>query len=203
MGAGMSNNFKRIIGAALIFPIFASALSGCTTVAGGASYASQTATDKAIGQCVASVVISAGIGALVGAAIDGGNGAGRGAIIGGVAGVGACAVLIQVAAAEDRARVRTAERDAIAQNASGTTRFSNKSGKDVAVTTSVSNAPIPAPRKTTTSSATPAKVAVETKPQFTACRYAQQTVSVEGQSAGGGRQLWCRLDTGDWKPIAS
>ncbi|WP_104840512.1 hypothetical protein [Sinorhizobium fredii] len=110
---------------------------------------------------------------------------------------------MQVAAAEDRARIRNAEQDAIAANSSRTTRFSNQSGKNVAVTTSVSSAPIPTSRKIADLSGTPAKVASDSKSQFTACRYSQQTVSVDGQSAGGGRQLWCRLDTGDWKPIAS
>jgi hypothetical protein len=201
-GLGMILGLKRATGAILIVGLATSSLSGCTTV-GGASYASQTAMDRAIGQCVASVVIAAGLGALAGAAIDGGRGAGRGAIVGGVVGVGACAVLMQVAAAEDRTRVRNAERDAIAANSTQTTRFSNNSGRNVAVTTSVSSAPIPTPRKAAAASSTPAKAATETKPQFTACRYSQQTVSVEGQSASGGKQLWCRLDTGDWKPIAS
>jgi hypothetical protein len=197
--------FKRATGAVLSVALVTTSLSGCTTT--GAGFASQTAMDRAIGQCVASVVISAGIGALAGAAIDGSSGAGRGALIGGAAGIGACAVLMQVAAAEDRARVRDAERAAVAANASQTTRFSNDSGRNVAVTTNISNAPIPTPRKAASSStaakAAPAKAAADAKPQFTACRYSQQTVSVDGQSASGGRQLWCRLDTGDWKPIAS
>ncbi len=196
-------SFKRATGAVLSAALMTTSLSGCTTT--GAGFASQTAMDRAIGQCVASVVISAGIGALAGAAIDGSSGAGRGALIGGAAGIGACAVLMQVAAAEDRARVRDAERAAVAANSSQTTRFSNDSGRNVAVTTNISNAPIPTPRKAASSSTTakvvPAKAA-DAKPQFTACRYSQQTVSVDGQSASGGRQLWCRLDTGDWKPIA-
>lgn len=194
--------FKRATGAVLVVGLATSSLSGCTTV-GGASYASQTATDRAIGQCVASVVISAGLGALAGAAINGGRGAGQGAIIGGAVGVGACAVLMQVAAAEDRARVRDAEREAIAANATQTKRFSNNTGKSVAVTTNVTSAPIPGPKKTASASSKPAKAEAEAKPQFTACRYSQQTVSVDGQSANGGKQLWCRLDTGDWKPIAN
>jgi hypothetical protein len=196
-------SFKRATGAVLVVALATSSLSGCTTV-GGASFASQTATDRAIGQCVASVVISAGLGALAGAAINGGRGAGTGAIVGGAVGVGACAVLMQVAAAEDRARVREAEQEAIAANSTQTKRFSNNSGRNVAVTTSVSSAPIPTPKKkAATAGATPAKAAADEKPQFTACRYSQQTVSVDGQSANGGKQLWCRLDTGDWKPIAS
>ncbi|WHA43994.1 hypothetical protein [Agrobacterium larrymoorei] len=158
--------------------------------------------DRAIGQCVASVVISAGIGALAGAAIGGGRSAGRGALVGGAVGVGACAVLMQIAAAEDRARIRQEEENAVAANASRTSSFSSKNGKHVAVTTKVTNAPVPTPRATGTTSSTEKKEAAA-KPQFTACRYAEQTVNVEGQAADGGRQLWCRLDTGDWKPIAS
>lgn len=178
--------------------VMATILSGCTTTGGGAGFATQTAMDRAIGQCVAGVIISAGIGALAGAAIDGNRGAGRGAIIGGVAGVGACAVLMQVAAAEDRARVREAERNAVAANSSRTTSFSNKSGKTVAVRTNVSNAPVPQAKP----SGSPTAVA-KAEPKFTACRYSEQTVSVDGQSASGGKQLWCRLDTGDWKAISN
>lgn len=160
-------------------------------------FATRTAMDRAIGECVASVVISAGIGALAGAALNGRGGAGRGAIIGGVAGVGACAVLMQVAAAEDRARVREAELAAIKSNSSRTTSFANKSGKKVAVTTSVATAPVPKSRPTASGTTT-----AKAKPEFTACRYSQQTVSVEGQSASSQKQLWCRLNTGDWKPIS-
>lgn len=194
----MTEIFSRAKNSVASMVIIATTLSGCTTTGGGAGFATRTAMDQAIGQCVASVVISAGIGALAGASIDGNRGAGRGAIIGGVAGVGTCAVLMQVAAAEDRTRVREAERNAVAANSSRTTSFSNKSGKRVAVRTSVSVAPVPK-AKPSGSSAAGAKA----DPKFTACRYSKQTVSVDGQSASGGKQLWCRLDTGDWKAMSN
>ncbi|ARQ13511.1 hypothetical protein NXC12_PD00422 (plasmid) [Rhizobium etli] len=188
--------------ATLVVPLVVSiGLQGCTTV-GGASYASTTAMDRAIGKCLASTVISAGLGALAGAAIDGGRGAGRGALIGTAVGVGACAVLLQIAAEEDRTRVREAELAAIESNTSSTRAFVSRSGKSIAVSTRVASAPVPTVKPDAT--AKPSKGASgETKPQFTACRYSEQTVSVDGQSAGSGKQLWCRLDTGDWKPIKS
>ncbi|MBB4953896.1 hypothetical protein H4S14_001956 [Agrobacterium vitis] len=194
----MTATFSGAKSAVALVVIMATTLSGCVTTGGGAGFATQTAMDKAIGQCVASVVISAGIGALAGAALGGNKGAGRGAVIGGVAGVGACAVLMQVAAAEDRARVRDAERNAVAANSSSTTSFSNKSGKTVVVRTSVSNAPVPKAKPGVSSTAV-----ANAEPKFTACRYSEPTVNVDGQSASGGKQLWCRLNTGDWKAVSN
>jgi hypothetical protein len=163
--------------------------------------AGSTATEQAIGQCAASLIISAGVGALIGAAIGGSNSAGTGALVGAAVGAGACAVLLQVADEEDKRQIREAERAAVLANASRSKTIRTKSGKTAQITTKVTTAPVPraAPAETGTTTAT----ASSEPPAFTNCRYSEQTISVDGQSAGSGKQLWCRLDTGDWQPIKS
>ncbi len=178
------------------------ALQGCATTSGAPGVAGSTATEQAIGQCAASLIISAGVGALIGAAIGGSNSAGTGALVGAAVGAGACAVLLQVADEEDKRQIREAERAAVLANASRSKTIRTKSGKTAEVTTKVTAAPIPraAPADGGT---TTAVASSEPPPAFTNCRYSEQTISVDGQSAGSGRQLWCRLDTGDWQPIKS
>jgi hypothetical protein len=178
------------------------ALQGCVTTSGQYA-ATETATERAIGQCAASLIISAGVGAIIGAAIGGSDTAGQGALIGAAVGAGACAVLLQVAAEEDKQQLRAAERAAVLANASRSTTIRTKSGKAARVSTKVTPAPVPraAPAQQT-AAATP-DAAPPPPPNFTTCRYAEQTISVDGSSAEGGKQLWCRLDTGDWQPIRS
>ena len=172
------------------------AISGCTTAGGNRSVASRTAMDRAIGQCVASVAVGAAVGAIVGGIAAGKRSAGRGALVGGAIGVGRCAILLHVAAAEDRARIRQAELSAIRANASQTRSIRTNSGKSASIRTDISAAPLPA--------AKPAQAtASPEEPTYTACRYSKQTVTVDGQSAAGERQLWCRAETGDWQPIVS
>jgi hypothetical protein len=146
--------------------------------------------DRAIGECAASVAAGAVLGAVIGGIAGGNRGAGRGALIGGAVGVGRCAVLMQMAAAEDRQRLRAAERAAIAANASQTTSIRTKSGKSASIRTQVTPASAPVP------------ASASKAPAYTTCRYAEQSVTVDGQTASGGRQLWCRADTGDWTAVA-
>lgn len=169
-------------------------LSGCATSGGGSQVARSTAMDRAIGGCVASVAVGVTLGALVGGVAGGRNAAGRGALIGGAIGVGRCAILMEVAAAEDRARIREAELAAIRSNASQTRAITTRSGKRATVRTQVAPASVPTPRPAPGGATAP-------KPTYTNCRYAEQTVTVAGQSASAGRQLWCRADTGDWQAI--
>jgi hypothetical protein len=150
--------------------------------------------DRAIGECVASVAVGATLGAIVGGIAGGRNAAGRGALIGGAIGVGRCAILMEVAAAEDRARIREAEMAAVRSNASQTRAITTRSGKRATVRTQVAPAAVPTPRPGGSGATVP-------KPTYTNCRYAEQTVTVAGQSASAGRQLWCRADTGDWQAI--
>jgi hypothetical protein len=150
--------------------------------------------DRAIGECVARVAVGAAVGALIGGVAGGKNSAGRGALVGGAVGVGRCAILMQVAAAEDRARIREAELAAVQSNASQTRTIKTKAGKTASVRTQIAQAPIPASRPPSASASKPATT-------YTNCRFAEQTVTVEDQSASAGRQLWCRAETGDWQAI--
>lgn len=177
------------------------ALQGCATTSGAPGVAGSTATEQAIGQCAASLIISAGVGALIGAAIGGSNSAGTGALVGAAVGAGACAVLLQVADEEDKRQIREAERAAVLANASRSKTIRTKSGKTAEVTTKVTAAPIP--RAPPADGGTTTVASSEPPAAFTNCRYSEQTISVDGQSAGSGKQLWCRLDTGDWQPIKS
>lgn len=183
--------YCRVVQSAFVFFLTA-AVAGCTTAGGGMSPARSTAMDRAIGECVASVAVGAAMGAIIGGVAGGRNAAGRGALIGGAVGVGRCAILVQVAAAEDRARIRQAELAAVQTNASQTRTITTKSGKKASVRTQVVPAPVPRPNPSSTA---------KTEPKYTNCRFAEQTVSMEGQSASAGKQLWCRAETGDWQAI--
>lgn len=179
----------------------ATALQGCVTTSG--QYAApETATERAIGQCAAGLIISAGVGAIIGAAIGGSNSAGTGALVGAAVGAGACAVLLQVAAEEDKQQLRAAERSAVLANASRSTTIRTKSGKTARVRTKVTPAPVPRAAPDQQAAATETETS-SAAPNFTTCRYSEQTISVDGASAEGGKQLWCRVDTGDWQPIRS
>lgn len=172
-------------------------LSGCTAT-GGAGYgvSQQTATQRAIAQCVAVVGVGAIAGALIGSA-SGRRSAGSGAFIGAGVGAGACAVLLQLAAREDQERIRELERQAIAANSARSTTFQTRSGARARVRTVVREAPVPTPAPAREASSQPSSVT------FTACRYSETTADVNGQSAQGGRQLWCRTNVGDWQPVAA
>ena len=181
--------------AVAVLVVVAITISGCVTSNGNMGATSQTAIDRAIGQCIGSALISTTVGALVGNQAFGKDGAWKGAAAGAAVGVGICAILMQVAADEDRAKLREAELAAIQANASRTTSFYNKNRKQVSVTTIVTDAPVI--KSVPNNSAIPMK----TDAKFTNCRYARSTLSVEQQSVTGESQLWCRRDTGDWTPI--
>ncbi len=170
---------KKIVGVACIAAI----LSGCVTTG---SDGSQTAMQKAIGQCILTV----GAGAILGVIVGGRRNAGSGALIGAGLGAGLCAVLMEFASREDQARIREQEQRAVAANQTTTTNFQTKSGSQAQVTTTVQEAP---------ASAAPAKAG---SPNFTACRYSETTAQIGAQTASAGRQLWCRSNVGDWEPVA-
>lgn len=182
-------------------------LQACTTLPSGNYTTRSSAMDRAIGSCVGSVIVGAGVGALVGAAVGGDRGAGRGALIGAAGGLGRCAVLIELAAQEDREKARRAELDAVRTGSTKSTNIKNRAGKSVAVRTVVKAAPIPQKLQQRPTPAEPKVASVPTptapapKVQYTACRQAESTVSAGGSSASTGSQLWCRTQTGDWEPI--
>jgi surface antigen len=195
----------RRFGAAAALASMLSACAGAAVSPTGAPTV-QTATDRAIGQCVATVAGGAIIGALIGKDRK------SGALIGAGIGAGACAVLLQVASREDKARIAAAEQEALRANASRTVSFQTTSGKQATVSTRVASvkppkrsAPVVAAAPSTpTAVARPAPVvtAAAAEPSYTACRYATQTITVDGQSSDESKQLWCRVDTGDWQAVA-
>jgi hypothetical protein len=176
-------------------------LIGCTTtdqsypsasVANDAP-APKTAMQRAVANCFMTVGLGAVAGAVIGAAF-GRNNAGAGAIVGAGVGAGACAALVKVAAAEDQAHMRDLERQAVAANVSQTQAFTTTRGSYAQVTTVVTAAPLPPPK--------PAQVASASQ-TFTDCRYSSQSIQVDMQSANVDKQLWCRVETGDWQPVTS
>ena len=157
-------------------------LQGCVSPSNGPS----TAMDSAIQNCTLSIVGGAALGLLLGS--QSGN-AGRGAAIGGAIGSAACAVFVKIANDKDRARIAALERQAISSNRDSSDTFQAQDGSQVTVHTHVRDTEVPdAPDSS--------------QPQYTACRYSQQKIDLQGQSANVEPQLWCRLETGDWKPVA-
>ena len=44
---------------------------------------------------------------------------------------------------------------------------------------------------------------VEERQDYTACRFTELLVDIDGQSADGGKQKWCKGGDGSWEPVAS
>lgn len=151
----------------------------------------KTATERAVGKCVGVMTFSALAGAVIGQAA--GRDARSGAVVGAVIGSGACAAFLELAAEEDQRRLRLMQQEAVAKSASQTQSFQTSKGVKATVRTSVEDAP------------EVAQVAVvgqgKSSQRVTACRYAAQEVSVGAESVSAPRQLWCRLETGDWTPL--
>ena len=161
------------------------------SVSDAGSPGQETAVHRAIAQCFVSVGIGAVGGAILGAAL--GRNGGGGALVGAAVGAGACAVLLKVAADQDQAQINQFGRQAVSSNTTTSQSFTTTKGEAAVVTTVVSPATPPqAPPTQVASAAT----------KFTDCRYAAQAVQVGGQTASVDKQLWCRLDTGDWKEIS-
>ncbi|MGB7433494.1 MAG: hypothetical protein WA921_13600 [Ahrensia sp.] len=225
-------------------------LQACSTTSqGGATLSRSTAMDRAIGGCIGSVAIGAVGGALVGAAIGGSRAAERGAIIGAAAGIGRCAVLIELAAAEDKQKLREAELAALELDRETTQTIKTQTGKSAKVRTKVKEAPLPPPRRVKVDApkvvdrpdpAPSATVAVEPSPvspeadvasstptvsqddivaiepaapvvqasyfeekqDYTACRFTELIIDMDGQSADSGQQKWCKGQDGAWQPVA-
>lgn len=196
-------------------------VQGCSTTSGNGGKVRSTAMDNAISGCVASVAIGAIGGALIGGAIGGSRGAGQGAAIGAVAGVGRCAILIEIAAAEDRQKVREAELAALRSNSSQTRQITTKSGRSATVRTKITQAPLPpsqatASAKTEIASSEPdtdtvsteapatavASYAEDLNSDYTACRFTELLIDMDGGTADAGKQKWCKSNQGDWEPVA-
>lgn len=194
------------------------AVQGCTTTSADGTKVSSTAMDKAVSDCVASVAIGAISGAVIGGVLGGNRGMGQGAAIGAVAGVGRCAILIEIAAAEDRAKVREAELAALQTDKSQTRSIRTRNGKSATVRTRVTPAPLPAtkaenpvqapvaqsnitPAAPQTSATAVASYAEELNSNYTACRFTELLIDMDGGTADAGKQKWCKGSQGDWEPV--
>ncbi|WP_417435887.1 hypothetical protein [Hoeflea sp.] len=212
----VSRNWNRVSIAAVM--MCGIAVQGCTTTSADGRKVRSTAMDRAVSECVASVAIGAISGAVIGGVIGGSRGMGRGAAIGAVAGVGRCAILMEIAAAEDRAKVREAELAALQSNRAQTRSITTKNGKSATVRTKVTPAPLPvakaekpAPVEVVQPAATPAapqtsatavaSYAEELNSDYTACRFTELLIDMDGGTADAGKQKWCKSSQGDWEPV--
>jgi hypothetical protein len=243
----------------LAVPILALSMQACTTTGADGQKRTSTAMDRAIAGCVGSVAIGAIGGAILGAALGGNRGLGQGAVVGAAIGAGRCAILVEMAAAEDRAQLREAELAAISAGQTSTRSITTTKGRTATVLTRVSKAPLPAPLKVkvdrpvaaATSPGAPAQQTapaagvsvqppnerteiasdpdgtirvdenvaaaqpaterpqvqtmsfVEERQNFTECRFSEMIIDIEGQSADGGKQKWCKAVDGAWQPVSS
>lgn len=199
-------------------------LQGCATTSSSGKAVRTTAMDKAISGCIASVAIGAISGAIIGGAFGGNRSVGSGAAIGAVVGIGRCAILVELAAAEDREQVRQAELAALQSDRSQTRSFTTKKGRTATVRTAVTAAPLPAAKIVEPASApssnqtaiadsdgTPnvteapavAAFAEDMNTNYSACRFTELLIDMDGETANAGKQKWCKGSQGDWEPVAS
>ena len=185
-------------------------LGACATADG-----TQTAVQRAMGQCVVSVGGGALLGAVIGNNIGDGD-AKRGAVIGAVAGAGVCGFLLYRASEEDKARIRQLEIAALNADAVGRSEesFVASNGKDNVVVETITEevepenlpvqlvpasvAPAPATEAPAMSDAEAGEVPAAEDVKYTNCRYVTQNLTVEDDTINGSRQLTCRTETGDW-----
>jgi hypothetical protein len=193
------------------------ALAGCATTGG-----QQTAVQRAMGQCVATV----GIGALAGAVIGNNTGSGnaqRGATVGALAGAGVCGFLLYRASEADKARIRQLEIAALNQPEPGVygEEFTAENGTDkIFVETVVADVPeeelpddiviakaaadtmdpVDAVDATLTAEGdgSTSTAATAEAPVYNKCRYSTQNISSDGRTMKGNKVLVCRTQLGDW-----
>lgn len=185
---------------------FRIAVAALMVVAGvSGAQAQQSAMQRAIGQCMMTVGIGAIAGGLLGG-MGGGRNAGSGAVIGAAVGAGSCAVLMQVAAAEDQRRIAEAERRAVAANASSVNSFRTTSGRTATVTTRVTPAPAKPSKSAAKPSAKPptgsgafATPAMANPSDEQICRISDVRVQVQGEvGSSTAKTRWCRNSVGEW-----
>src|SRR5205085_12541103 len=127
-----TNQVLRVVCVALAASIL---LSGCATTSPGSvsspkipksayPVSKQTAMQRAIGGCVASVGIGAVAGAFLGSMS--GRNAGSTALLGAAVGAGACVALLYLADKEDQAHMAALEREAVVANTSQTQVITTK-----------------------------------------------------------------------------
>jgi hypothetical protein len=95
----------------------------------------KTEVDRTIGKCVAAVAV----GALAGALLGGRRNAGGGAAIGAGLGAGVCAIMMSVANAHDRERLRQLQLQSLNSGQPQTDRWQTTDGHDASATVTASN----------------------------------------------------------------
>jgi hypothetical protein len=113
-------------------------LSGCVTQGGQHA---DSALNRSIGGCVASVLVGAALGAALGAATH--NKAGTGAAIGAGGGAVVCAVLMAVNNAQDKERIRQNQLAALESGRSRTDNYMGSDGLQRKVSTTVEDVGLP------------------------------------------------------------
>lgn len=182
--------------------IVAVTLAGCATTQGGPR---QSALDRSISQCMATVAI----GALLGGLVSHDNRR-KGALIGGGLGAVACGVLIAINNERDKQQIRDAQLVALNAGTPQTQQFVGNDGQTRVVQTSVQEVATP-PARVMAAVPTPPMSGGNPNPGSTMagatspdtfvgpCRNAQTTITVQGQSAQLSPDLYCRTAGGDWK----
>lgn len=150
-------------------------LAGCATTG------SQTAMERARGQCGAAIIGGAILGTIIGNNTGDGD-AGDGALVGAGLGVGVCAVLMSMASAEDQARIAELERQALESGAERRQAYVGQDGleRSILVRTSAVR--------------DPGANAMQAAPTATrVCRTRQTTLTVEGKGeAALAEEIYCR-----------
>jgi len=209
---------RKLIGALALLAITLHA-SACASLPGGGG--SGTAVERAMTNCVGSVVIGAIAGGVIGGIANGGRGAATGALVGGGAGSALCLVMVAVANEEDKQRILALERTAVADGVDKVDTYEregvrrnvhtrvygyNESLPATAVATKNTDPAKPkqqAPMQQAPITTGSANVASST-PGPRVCRYAETTIEVSGKgTATTDKQLYCRSASGDWEPVAA
>lgn len=170
----------------------AAACIALTSLTACATTGSQTAMQRAQGQCGAALMIG-----LIGGAIIGNNtgdgDAREGAATGAVLGVGVCAVLMAMASAEDQARIAELERQALKSGQERTQAYVGRDGLQRSILVRTSTVADP------TWSAGQNPSIAQTSPRI--CRTRQTTLNVEGKGEAALQQdLYCRNpETSAWE----
>jgi hypothetical protein len=95
----------------------------------------RTEVDRTIGKCIAAVAV----GALAGALLGGRRNAGGGAVIGAGIGAGVCAMMMSVANAHDRQRLRQLQLESLNSGQPQTDQWQTTDGHDASATVTASN----------------------------------------------------------------
>jgi len=182
----LNMNFLRVTAIAVAA---AFALTSCATT--GNNGEPQTALDRSVNQCVASVVIGAIAGALVGAAAGGKNGVGKGALIGTGGGLVVCAVILAVNNEQDRAHIQQAQAQAV-RNGTYQESYVGSDNQPRFIKASFGPQAGPMNSKTTVSSP---DGGVFTGP----CRPLNTDISIPGKGTSQLSDYYCQTSMGNWQ----